>query len=120
MLSRSSTARVRCPKNEALSNSTPVTAVTSFESRQVHRSSQVCTRCPPAVSPTSVQIGAAPTTGRGPNAQQHTHSRQHTAQRDLPARVLCYRLQSSSASRFTAAQAGVLHLEPVGRARPER
>jgi hypothetical protein len=35
-----STTRVRCPKNEALSNSTPVTAVTSFESRQVHRSSQ--------------------------------------------------------------------------------
>jgi hypothetical protein len=31
---------VRCPKNEALSNSTPVTAVTSFENRQVHRSSQ--------------------------------------------------------------------------------
>jgi hypothetical protein len=41
---------VRCPKNAALSNSTSVTAVTSFESRQVHRSSQVCTRCPPGVS----------------------------------------------------------------------
>ena len=27
--------KVRCPKNEALSNSTPVTAVTSFESRHV-------------------------------------------------------------------------------------
>jgi hypothetical protein len=57
----------RRPKNEALSNSTSVTAVTSFENRQVHRSSQVCTRCPRR-SPTSVQIGAAPTTGRGPHS----------------------------------------------------
>jgi hypothetical protein len=46
VLSRSSTARVRCPKNEALSNSIPVTAVTSFESRQVQRSSQICTPVP--------------------------------------------------------------------------
>ena len=58
MLSRSSTARVRCPKNEALSNSTPVTAVTSFENRQVHRSSQVCTLVSSPIH--SVQIGAAP------------------------------------------------------------
>src|SRR6266536_4549386 len=50
---------VRCPKNEALSNSTPVTAVTSFENRQVHRSSQ---SAPPARC-TQVQIGAAPQMG---------------------------------------------------------
>jgi hypothetical protein len=49
---------VRCPKNEALSNSTPVTAVTSFENRQVHRSSQVCTLVSSPIH--SVQIGAAP------------------------------------------------------------
>ena len=58
VFNRSSTARVRCPKNEALSNSTPVTAVTSFENRQVHRSSQVCTLVSSPIH--SVQIGAAP------------------------------------------------------------
>jgi hypothetical protein len=39
-------------------------AVTSFESRQLHRSGQVCT---PDSFSTSVQIGAAPQMG-GPNA----------------------------------------------------
>jgi hypothetical protein len=53
---------VRCQKNEALSNSIPVTAVTSFETRQVHRSSQVCT---PGILP-SAQIGAAPRKKPGP------------------------------------------------------
>jgi hypothetical protein len=80
VLSRSSTARMRSPKNDGVLKEQFVMAVTSFESRQVHRRSQSAPGAPRR-SPTSVQIGAAPT-GRGPNAQQHTHAvRQHTAQR---------------------------------------
>jgi hypothetical protein len=62
-----------------------VTAVTSFESRQVHRSSQICT----AAAPTpSVQIRAAPANGRnhrrGTNAQ-HNDDRDWQVPRSIRA-----------------------------------
>jgi hypothetical protein len=74
---------VRCPKNEALSNSTPVTAVTSFENRQVHRSSQVCTLVSSPIH--SVQIGAAPQIAPGTAPMRnstHTVLGQSRAERD--------------------------------------
>jgi hypothetical protein len=49
---------VRCPKNEALSNSTPVTAVTSFENRQAHRSSQVCTLVSSPIHSVQISVSA--------------------------------------------------------------
>jgi hypothetical protein len=47
-----------CPKNEALSNSTPVTAVTSFENRQAHRSSQLCTLVSSPIHSVQISVSA--------------------------------------------------------------
>jgi hypothetical protein len=93
---------VRCPKNEALSNSTPVTAVTSFESRQVHRSSQVCT--PAVLLPPSVQIGGRAANGRPQCATAHTQpsgSIHCTSARFSCACRLCEAVGFAAGPKFT-------------------